>query len=263
MLMVFINPSFMIAATVFPVATFSNARTSTKQAGYYGFESYEDNSTWEISGAVGKSLTHSGKQALIGDGDIKIYPATFSPVDSSTPYIVSAWVNPLAGQSCGLGFGSLQAEASNHIGWQYLEVVTTQPDANQKPLVQCANGGHIDDVRYGPVAAPYSATVYDPSSLLITAKLGSNGEVQRNVYNQQRQLIAVVGPNERPTSSVATFYSRQGSDTDSYEPNKPNASLNLAARKDGEYFDFAHEGASLWSGGVVSNGALVSEWKFP
>jgi len=240
----------------FPVATFAAARTSTQQAGYYGFEVYEDQGTWVLSGAVGQSLTHSGKNALIGNDDISIHPATFSPVDSSTAYIVSAWVKPQAGQTCGLGFGSIQVDSSNHANWQYLEAVTTQPNSNQKPLVKCPNGGHIDDVRYGPVAAPFSARVYDPSSLLITAKLGTNGEVQRYVYNQQRQLIAVVGPNEQPTSSGATFYSRQGSNDDTYDPSNPNASLSLAARKDGLYFDFEHEGAALWSGGVVSNGAL-------
>ncbi len=241
----------------FPIATFVAARAGSNQAGYYGFETYENQSLWKITGPIQDSVAHTGKSALSGSDNISIEPSNFSPTTANTPYLISAWVKPLAGKICKVGFSSTQMNYSNDNAiWQHLEMVTQTPNSNQKPFVQCPNGGQIDDARYGPVNVPFSAIIYDPTTLLPTAQLGANNEVLRYVYNQQHKLIAVVGPDEQPISTALNFFSRSISVNNSLVENDPNSILNIAAREGGAYFDFEHENTGLWNGGVVTDGSL-------
>jgi hypothetical protein len=73
------------AGSRFPVATFVNASVAAHEAGYYGFEDYEDAASWQITGGRQKGAGFTGTTALSGT-QAQITPNAFAPRSSSTPY---------------------------------------------------------------------------------------------------------------------------------------------------------------------------------
>ena len=243
-----------------PVATFVHASIERHEAGYCGFEPYEQSApfnpfnavltgndqteesenwsdeVWQISGSRERNA-HTGIAALSGS-PARIEPQRFAPRSKQTSYLVSAWVKLRSGGRGGeIGFGSQPKPitASNDV-WQYVELITENPSDNQKPFVSC--DGTIDDFRFGPLDAPFNATVYDPEYHLVTARLDSNEGVQRMVYDHVRRPLATLGPDEQIVTVHSERLSREGEQA--FNAQQPNQTLTILPRKGGRHYrDFA------------------------
>ena len=222
------------AGNRFPVATFVSASVAAHEAGYYGFEDYENAASWQITGSRQKESAFTGTTALSGP-QAQIMPNAFVPRPSSTPYLVSAWFKPRAGGNGGrIGFGSTsKAVSSSDPHWQYVEFVIPSAVASQKPFASC--DGEVDNFRFGPVDAPFSATIYEPAYKIVTATLGTNGEVSRYFYDDLQRPVCVTGPDEQIVQLHSQRYSRHGDR--SFQADNPNQTLVIVPRNGGEYYD--------------------------
>lgn len=167
----------------FELATFLNARVSQGEAGYYGYQGYEDTAPW--------ILTTSGSTQ-------RVEPQKFSPRAGATAYVVSAYVQPSVTGACGsIGFASSSTDKTDKTDltgtagvWQYVEHVTTSPSAAKKPYVECK--GLIRDFRFSPVDAPFAAAVYDGSNGRVVSEIDDNGlKIERNVDELLRPVADV------------------------------------------------------------------------
>ena len=240
-----------------PVATFVHASVERHEAGYCGFEPYEQSAppnssngvltnsadpeesgswndeVWQINGSPEQNA-HTGIGALSGS-PARIEPQCFAPRSKQTSYVVSAWVKPrIGGRGGQIGFGSQSKTITfvNADTWQFVELMTESPHENEKPFVSC--DGTIDDFRFGPLDAPFNATVYDPQYHLVTAKLDSNEGVVRMVYDHLRRPLATLGPDGQVVSLHSERLSRQAQQP--FNPRQPNEALTLLPRKGGQYY---------------------------
>ena len=219
----------------FPVARFIHASVEGHEAGYYGFEDYENEGLWQLTGTPdADDSSHTGTRARSGK-DIRIEPRAFTPRAPATSYIASAWLKLRSGGNGGqIGFGKDFKQISPGDGdWQYVEYVTRTPVADQKPFARC--DGVIDDFRFGPVDAPFSAAVYDPIYHLTTEQLGTNGETIRSFYDDLQSLIATTGVDGKEVIGLITEKdSRDGEKPFNVE--QPNQKLSIAPRNGGQYY---------------------------
>jgi RHS repeat-associated protein len=240
-----------------PVATFVHASVERHEAGYCGFEPYEqsapvnpfngvltggsdlaesgnwNDAVWQIDGSREQNA-HTGVAALSGR-PARIEPKHFAPRSGHTGYIISVWVKPrIGGRGGEIGFvgGQTRTITADKDDWQYVELITETPSENQKPFVSC--DGMIDDFRFGPLYAPFNATVYDPEYHLVTARLDSNEGVLRMVYDHLQRPLATLGPDGQVVSVQSERLSRQGAQA--FNPREPNQTLTILPRTGGRYY---------------------------
>jgi RHS repeat-associated protein len=216
----------------FPVATFINASIERREAGHYGFEDYEQSEPWQIGGNLCR-VVNTGSVALSGS-PARIEPKHFVPRSGQTPYVVSAWVSLTSLASSGqIGFGnkSTTISAANG-GWQYVEFITESPSETEKPFISC--DGFIDDFRFGPVDALFTATVYDSEHHRVTAQLDTNGAVLRTVYDDLQLPLATLGPDGRVLNLHSECFSRQG--IMPFNSGRPNQKLTILPKMGGRYY---------------------------
>ncbi|MEM9337281.1 MAG: RHS repeat-associated core domain-containing protein [Bacteroidota bacterium] len=162
---------------MYPVAIFYNADLAQNEAGYQGWEAYESDTRWSLSGgAVTESQQHTGKQAYGGTGAIQVQVRSenFDP-PANTPYVFGAFV-----KNMGSSTGILQFLGSNtvpiHAGdtqWQYISVVMDHPGNSNLPTLRCTDC-YVDDIRFHPLEGSFSANVYQdkeisPATVDVTA----------------------------------------------------------------------------------------------
>lgn len=181
-----------------PVATFTNASVSNHEAGYLGFETYEDAAPWQLSGGAPRQPGYTGATSYAGTA-ASVTPVTFIP-RPGVAYVVSAWVLPRvggAGGTIGFGASTLAIPAGDPAAnlWRYIEYVDPSPVAARPPVVAC--DGAIDDVRFAPVDAVFTAAAYDPSSFLTRSTMHTNGDVLRCVRDDRQRVVATIGPGEQ------------------------------------------------------------------
>jgi RHS repeat-associated protein len=120
----------------------------------------------------------------------------------------------------------------------------------------------VDNLRFSPLDAVFSAAVYNPVDFRLTAVLDNNGQAVQTVYNGFNRPTASIGPLERVNTISTATYSRDLFDVDSFKPQFPNSSLELGTTSDSRYYDF-HDGSPAdwqfsepgdWS---VTNGELT------
>jgi RHS repeat-associated protein len=223
----------------FPVATFDHASVKNGEAGYYGFQDYEDPQFWAISSSK-VDATNNRKT-------VSIEPKRFGPRDPKTCYLVSAWIKPYRmGEGGQIGFGTAaKAITADQDSWHYVELITDQADSTQKPFARC--DGEIDHFRFGPVDAPFSATVYDPSRRLVTATVEPNGKITRYLYDDLERLFATIDADEQIMSFRCESHARDNSEQ-TFKQARPNQSLTITPRTGGRYYqkfpspDFAENG---------------------
>jgi YD repeat-containing protein len=210
----------------FPVAAFDHASVKNGEAGYYGFQDYEDPQLWDIPSSM-VDATRNRKT-------MSIEAKRFAPRDPKTRYLVSAWIKPHPnGQGGQIGFGTAaKAITAEHENWQYVELITDNPDPAQKPFARC--DGEIDHFRFGPIDAPFSATVYDPSRHLVTARVEPNGKITRYLYDQLQRLVATIDADEQITSFRSESHARDHEQR--FKQERPNQSLTIAPRTGGRYY---------------------------
>ncbi len=99
----------------------------------------------------------------------------------------------------------------------------------------------VDNFRFSPVAAFFSASVYDEVDYKTLAGLDNNNQAVQTVYNCFNVPTSTYGPLERVTSLNIDTYSRTLFSTDRFNPNFPNSSARLGSSCDSFFFDF-HDG---------------------
>jgi hypothetical protein len=208
------------------IAQFGGADTAKYEAGYFGFETYETSAisdadyctaaNWSCTGGkiAGENdfsgsayAPHAGSSYAYyaADDGISVTPANFSRATdiygNVLDYVISAWVAPAEGETCLLSMedengdaifstGSAAGDAST---WYYLEAILPASSSigSNKPVVQCSNGGAIDDVRYSTAVGGFAAAIYDPSSYYRPqAQLMDDGKVGRSAYDDRNGIIA-------------------------------------------------------------------------
>ncbi len=248
--------------SLYPLASFAHASVAGNAAYYFGFESYEDPGDLQYSsGVITTDDSHSGESSLTSitgsADDFSIMPSSFSPRGGEqTPYVVSAWVKPADSTTCGCGFGTSVDTTIGDGEWTYIEYVTDNPSSSELPTVYCNAGGAIDDFRFGPVDSPFSAIAYDPTFFEPTASIGTNGGLNRTVYDSYRRPIIGIGPGEQVLSVSVSAYSRLHN-SDEFNSSDPNQLVTIAARSGGVFYDFDDGLMTGWSGdGAVVDGAI-------
>jgi RHS repeat-associated protein len=115
--------------------------------------------------------------------------------------------------------------------WQYAEFVDPSPSAAQPPFVLC--DGAIDDVRFAPVDAVFTAAVYDPSRLLVQSTMHTNGEVLRCVRDERQRVVAEIGPGGQVAHFDGWTFARDAMS----DGLKSNTMLSVTAAGGGTYRD--------------------------
>ena len=206
----------------FPVAQFTHASVQDEIAGYYGFESYENIDTWPLpQGQIGP-IAHTGVKGLNGE-NILIATRLKPP---SREVVVSAWVKPEPGGTCKVELRGEKylkpVQTSDSSAWQYLELFGGIPETDSVPQASCTNGA-IDDFRFGPVDAPFTATVYDDMFYQPTARMDTNGAVVRMQYDSHHRLAQTTGPEPGNQTNFSYYFSRDGShNNDTFVGTDPN-----------------------------------------
>lgn len=213
----------------FPVAHFTHASVSGTAAGYYGFEGYEIAGTWNVVGTTTASDSHTGAKALAGSG-IAINPVVSPGTTFPRQTVVSAWVMTAIGETCHVGFqdtngGWISGQStsiSNASEWHYLEASGSSSSTGPLPKAMCTEGA-IDDFRFGPTDAPFTATVYNPLFHLPVAVLDTNGAVVRTLYDSLHRPSEITGPEPGNQTNFSYYFSRDGANNqDTFTPTDPN-----------------------------------------
>ncbi len=152
-------------------------------------------------------------------------------------------------------------EAGN---WQHLEVSLDLSEISSLVQVQAIvrNYGsnqipcYLDDITFRPIDSGFSATVIDPETRLVTAKLGNSGETMRYIYDDFNRVIATVGPDENVNNLTVPYYSRQGNG-DEYNPLDPNSVLTITAQNGGIYDNFNDGDIDGWEEDASSYGSWI------
>ncbi|HAS44891.1 MAG TPA: hypothetical protein DCS93_30705 [Microscillaceae bacterium] len=234
------------AYQTYPVAQFYNANAATGEAGYFGFESYENPQGWTLTGGQTSTIdAHTGAKAY--RGNVSIQYTGFAP-KAGEQYIIGAFVK-LQGSTAGkLGFKnganwaqSVAIPTNKPNEWQYVSLVANALGSGDLPSIECTNC-LVDDIRVHPLKTPFSATVYQDNranddnltvinagtyqaNMNITVKAGTqvnNGQAlvvqagQRIVFETGVNIDLTNKPEARLDASIGNF---------ALEMNKPVASL--------------------------------------
>ena len=278
----------------FPVAVFALADPTIGEAGWYGFEEYEDPAGWQLTpdgtdpgGYIteGDAFTGLRRLAIPGDPDARIgLRRTFtagSGADAGAdgrPYLLSAWYKTgpgfvtdaeLAGWQLQVANGDpvvVPAEATDGT-WRYFHHVVTgaQPGDQITVEVFSRQDGHellVDAISFAPLHGRCTATVYDPVDRLPVATVDGTGAVERFGYDRLRRPILTVRDGQ-PVDSAAEYLWRSR-DSQGTVIGDPNANLALSCHAQGEYTDFRHgdEWTRVWdasAGWQVRDGHLSYE----
>lgn len=234
-----------------PIAQFRNASVSKMEAGYKGFESYEqDSNKWNTTGgSVTELKQHTGLSSY-GKGGADVWVQTASNINVSTGtqfYVASAWVFG-TNAPCTLSIGGSSVSGTKANVWQYLEHTVTATNASNNVVsVQCTVGGFVDDIRYSPVASEFKANVYSATNnnynpfWKIQASLSDNGSVTQHIYDQWHKpyvdiFVPITGTQRVHIPSVlglsrlggAGAYSYATYERNSFSTSRPNSAFNLS-----------------------------------
>lgn len=264
----------------YPVASFKNATIDAiadgraPTANYYGFETYEGPGSIGWSIATGSRFdttnAHTGARSFSGIMKNMFLPSlktprTFvfsawcwvgGPSDSCTLTIYNNQSRKLASKTIVYGMGTPV--------WTYVEV--TAPVDTLIPKVFTSGNGLIDDVRFAPVDAPFTAWVYDMDRKFITAELGTNGETTYRVHNRFNEEIATVGPGSvQQIKNVSLPYnSRKGNrvmhGNDQFNPQYPNMLLEITARNGGTWDGFQYQTSTNFPPANLVNMQIQNQW---
>ena len=171
-------------------ATFGNANAHTQEAGYIGFETYEDqtqNTNFTLSGGSISTHGYSGAKAYgAGSGTVSVAVNSYN-VPAGRPALLSAWVKASDGETCQLGIGQKIDTSQSGDGktWQYLEVTA---DAGASASISCNSGGYIDEVLIRPADSSFGSKAHD-AQYRITETTGNSGIVTHLVRDPRNRLL--------------------------------------------------------------------------
>ena len=245
-----------------------------------------DGWSWSGSGTLSSHITmdqwHTGVQCLglAGTAGRKDGPVRrLFPAGQSRVYVFGVWVkttpgfNPAAGQAAFTV--DVYAVATNQLvttlslaisdtknAWAYLQQTIDLPSIRtaarlppETPLYLWVSGWNqntaatvfADNLRFSPIDATMSVTVYDPVKRLVTATLDTNGQTTRIVYDEYDRTVVTLGAGECVTGVSAESYSRDVTAARTFLPTFPNMRLSLATSSESAYYDFHDALKSDWA----------------
>ncbi len=253
----------------YQVAKFYAADMVGQEAAYYGFESYENANSWQITApaVITDTNAYTGRRSLslVKGGTLT---NQFTPENQQKDYVLGWWYatdpgfqknnqsgwqiglsqngGPISGQTVIIPFEETNGE------WQFAYArIKIDSIGVGKPVtinVKAASNSDqqilLDNVRFLPDVSHFSAQVYDPGHKLLTEKIDMGTKVERLVYDSFLQLIGKVGPFQAQANSYRhTYFSRQAAA--GFNNASPNHKLSLFTLEGG-YFE-AFKGGTGWT----------------
>lgn len=229
-----------------PVSSCSNASFAGGQVLYAGFESYEDQTAWALSSGAGIVSTdaHTGVASLSLPPDASATVSALTP-DGVRTCIFSAWYQTPANYVNESNSGwtitsqssdviSLPFEPTNGI-WTY-QSVAMPPSSSI--ILSAANTGTgtvlIDDVTFVPLAAEFSARVYDLEFHLPSARLDECGHTWRTFRDSSMREIGGTSAADIPSALQLNYLSLTGNPS-GFSATDPNAVIGVKAFLGGSY----------------------------
>ncbi len=271
-----------------PVAAFAGADADALQAGYYGCEVYENPAPWSYEGGALTSLivaddAHTGQRCLrvpsAAAGSARGLAGSF--VGTRERYVFSCWMRVPSGSNANATNARWQVfiDAATTPaatlpfpaagGWTYVsvEIDLTRILAANIAVVAVNESNlevYVDELRYSPQAARYSATVYDPPARRPRARIAENGVSERAVLDASGCPVAQIGAGDTVRAMLGAACSRTVAAgggalaTSAFDPAQPNSLSALAGASAGRWMGFGRGDAAAWT--LPADWAL-SEWR--
>lgn len=254
----------------FIVSKIKNAGITLKEAGYYGFEEYENPGGWEVYPAsepkdeyINEGDSYTGTRRLLLQGKPWIKAGlknTFRINRTNKKFILSCWVKTRKNFS---GSGNLSGWEITLSGtasktlfvpvlptdetWKFFyHIIDTTAyaidDANQVELfiynMQAGEYMLIDNICFAPFNSSLRADVYETGYKLNTASVGLTGETQRTAYDHLQNPTVTVGNGDMPKKLFAGHIWKRY--YDAFNPADPNSILEMSVRTGGIHEEFRH-----------------------
>lgn len=239
----------------FPVSTFINADESLGQANHFGFEYYEYPETWSLTGGEYiETDAHTGLKSYSGTNiSIVAHSEKFNPKPDST-YCFSAFVKLKSGY-CDISFAGekpLRIDSiSNDNNWQYIQVISENPDTTNIPTLTITGTGAVDDIYFGPVNATRTTSVWEHDDKKLMASLTNNGETYLYDYDLFGNITSKTNASEQLSEAQSHYNSPLGHFTFSanhtFNDNIPNLSTSIRPQTAGVWESFLYPNSSVFS----------------
>ena len=222
-----------------PLALISNGSFASRQALFTGFETYEDLSAWTLASgaAVTSTDAHTGSSCLSLPSGASVTLPSLTP-DGSTTSIFSFWVctpsDFVPGSDCAwsitLDSGTETCQlAATDGAWQFQSVSVS---ATTSATISLTNSGSatvlIDDVALVPLAAEFSAQIYDDFFRLPSAHLDECGHTWRTFRDNFMREVGGTSSEDLPVSLQVPYFSAVGN-SGVFSSADPNVSIGVKA----------------------------------
>jgi large repetitive protein len=246
------------------VANFGNASLTAGQVAYQDFESYEDLTGWTLAGSAqtlagaissGDSNTGLRSVCLSGSSDASPLSRTLSVTETAGQrYVVSCWLKTPEGFESGTGSancfvtgdsGQLASVAIPDTGgvWTYFYALFDLP-ASATPQALTLNFSNtrgkdlrIDNIRFSPLAANFTGSIYDAVRLIEDAQVLDMGAMRRRVQGDFLETDLTVDALEDVILMKGAYLSRRGNQG-AFSAQAPNCDITLKPRGIGIYDSF-------------------------
>jgi YD repeat-containing protein len=237
--------------------TISDVQKFSGKYSAYCNQQYGPSKNFYVAGGVSKTKTYRGEAWIY-----RIRGTAIMAIDARY-----ANGTPISGSWRG-------TTISTGTGWQYISVEIPPEAMTLLPtdgylrffcgFPDAGNEGYVDDIRFYPIDAAISTTVYDPGSLQSDAQFGNYDFPIFYKYDSFLRPIASLNQDRKVLAATNYFYSRGGSPTDQFDAAKPNYTSAIQPNEGGrfdnfesntlsEYTESYQVGATSWT---ISNGRL-------
>lgn len=229
-----------------PIAQFTGA-SAERNAFYTGFEVYEKSRLAAGSAGYSNVNANTGKRSAITPTKMNL-PLKQS---TSTEYLVGFYAIPgssikvtVTDSASGRTLLSWLVTSPASGYWQYFEKKFVVPDTVCTLRFAIDNGnsgscGPIDDFRFLPVKAVFSANVFDVKNYADLASIDDNAVVKRLLSEAGGNTQVLVDGTVQPLQLSMTYQSRMNpAQQDVFAALNPNSNTTIAARGGGTVFNW-------------------------
>ena len=258
------------ADLTFPVARVSNAFVGA--AAYLGFASYEDTSSWTLTGTAPCSDdTYTGTTSRLLAAGSNAEVSTTVWVDGTQPYVIGYWYKTPPGFTPNTGSGcsyTTQGPAVSTLfgatdGAWAMQTIGVATSGAGTLAVTLANAGAsdvlVDSVFVAPLVGGVMASTFDGVTQLVTGVTDTGGRTRWMSYDSFQRPTLHVGPTAAVQELALRFLSRQRGQ-DAFDPASPNADLTLHPADGGVAETFVDGGdwATRWVPGEAGSWAAAA-----
>ncbi|HTB12168.1 MAG TPA: RHS repeat-associated core domain-containing protein [Bryobacteraceae bacterium] len=247
------------------IAEIGNARRA--EISYAGFESYENDDGWILTGnsPIAENIVsgdaHTGTRSLGMSPDPDAALERDFQLVAGRIYILSYWIKTPASFDSDPGTASWTVKIDGQSwrtfeitgtggAWQYrherVEVPGTAGSlvnakflAENRKTIQ-ASMFLLDDLMVAPLDSGGTAVVYDALTTAVTASVSSNGGTARTLPDTYQRGVVTIGPDGQVSSGFALYLVRQvdRSRPFTFPANDPNCGCQVDAPGGGTFADF-------------------------